>query len=127
MNIYNMDFDQFETYALKKGYIIDEAINKDKLHGVSYVKGLGDSRSYIALYDVFVVNEKTVNYQIKNSNEFLKFKTVIKTMGFKLYSTENYVDVTGVKSLHNVFRNKIWEYSINSIEGGFYEIGLRKF
>ena len=96
--IYDMNFDQFESYALNKGYEIDEPVDKNGLHGVSYVKGLGNNRSYISLYDVFVVNEKTVNYQIKNSNEFLKFKTQLKNMGFKLYSTENFTDKNGDKS-----------------------------
>ena len=124
--IYEMDFDQFESYALNKGYEIDEPVNKDNLHGVSYVKGLGNNRYYISLYDVFVVNEKAVDYQLKNSNEFLKFKTQLKNMGFKLYSTENVTHENGEKTLHNIYRNKIWEYSIHSAQGGFYEIHLRK-
>ena len=124
--IYEMNFDQFETYALNKGYEIDEPVNQDGLHGVRYVKGLGYNRSYISLYDVFVFNRKTVDYQLKNSNQFLNFKTQLKNMGFRLYSSENYTGKDGDKSLHNIYRNKIWEFSINSIQGGYYEINLRK-
>jgi hypothetical protein len=121
MRVYKMDMDQFETFALSKGYVFYQLENSEDYYGHTYVKGYKENTKYLTLYSRYFSYGNEVTYQTSNSNEYLNFKNQLKNFGFSLYLSKTFEDKPVKK-----YRNSIWEISIITIENG-YEINLRKF
>jgi len=122
MKIYKMDMDQFETYALSKGYKFNELVNDENSYGHEYIKGYSENTKYLTLYSSFFSRGINVNYQTSNTNEYLNFKNQLKNLGFVLHSEETFKDEP-VK----VYRNKTYEIRIYIMKNEIYEIGLFKY
>ena len=122
MKIYKMDMDQFETYALNKGYKFKEIFNDYDRYGHAYMKGYRENTKYLTLYKEFPFYGINVNYQTSNTSEYLNFKNQLKNLGFVLHSEETFKDEP-----RKVYRNKTYEIEIYITKDEVYEIGLHKF
>ena len=68
MKVYNMDMDQFETYALNKGYEFYKVKNNEYIYGHTYLKGVGKNTKYLTLNTRYFDNGSNVTYQTSNTN-----------------------------------------------------------
>lgn len=110
IRVYNMDMDQFETYAISKGYDLSEFQQDKDFDGVKYGIGLGKETRHLSLFDEYYLNGKTVEFQTRIPNELLNIKTQLKNFGFKLYKSYLFNKKQQVK----LFRNKIFELAITT-------------
>jgi hypothetical protein len=127
IKIYSMNLDEFETYALERGYTFKEIKdNEEKVYGHTYIQGRGITTKYLTLYTKYIGGIKMVTYQTSISSEFLNIKNQMKTLGFILH-TEN--DYNGTP--HKEYRNNKYEMSVYTGAGedgtNFFEISLNKF
>ena len=100
--------DQFETFAINKGYQL-EKFDRDKyVNGIVYVSGVENDVKYIDYYDKYFWYGSKVGYQTGNTNEILNLKKQIKSLGFKLYNSS--FKEKNIKQ--EIFRNKVFELSI---------------
>jgi hypothetical protein len=120
--VYNMDLDQFETYALGKGYTFSEIKNEDNIYGHIYSKGIGNNTKFLSLYTEWFEKGKNVNFQTWNSSEFLNIKNQLKNLGFVLQLEEDYKGVP-----YKRYRNSKYELNLFSVHEGGYEIGFSKY
>jgi len=127
MKIYSMDMDQFESYAITKGYEFSNFDKDEDINGATYIKGVGKQTKYLSYYDTYFEYGKRVGYQISNSSELLSIKSQLNSLGFKLFKSY-FIEDNQVKQ----YRNKSFELSIFTIppneENNFvtYEISLKK-
>lgn len=124
--IIKMDFDSFETFAMKRGFSYQEIEETDALEKVVYMKGRGEKTKYITLYKkYFDFNKKNVVYQTDNQNEYLLFKKQLKEQGFSLFDTYQFEE-KGV--LFKKYRDKKYELTLatgkNETNTVTYEISL---
>jgi hypothetical protein len=122
--VYKMNFDQFETFSLKKGFHFSKMEDEENFTSVSYTKGQGVGTKYIQLYTKFFADGKNVTLQTSVENDYLSIKEQASKMGFKLIETENYKG-----SLRKVYKKDSWKitaYSTADESGTDYEISLRK-
>jgi hypothetical protein len=124
MKVYNMDFDQFETYAIMKGYEFQSIAKEDNFFGHVYVKGKGQNTKYIELYSKWFSYGKKVGYQTSNSTEFINFKNELKNKGFILIETEDFKG--SIEKIYELNNWKLSIYTINNNDGVGYEISLKK-
>jgi hypothetical protein len=87
--VYKMDLDQYEIFALKKGYHFSGIKDTEHAFSASYVKGKGENTRYIDLYTKYFDLGRCVTYQTSINNELLSFREQMKNSGFRLSSTEN--------------------------------------
>jgi hypothetical protein len=87
VKIYKMDMDQFEEYAISRGYKFHHFKKDEDLNGISYSKGEGKETKYLTLYDNFYGNGNYVEFQTCVSSELLKIKTEMKKFGYTLYES----------------------------------------
>jgi hypothetical protein len=118
-----MDMDQFESYALGKGYNFHRIDNDEdeNVFGHIYSKGIKKETKYLKLYKHFYSDGVTVIYQTSNSNEFLNFKNQLKPLGFVLKSEKTFEETP-----FKIYRNSIYEIRISTNPDNF-EIGLNKY
>lgn len=127
-----MNFDQFESHALARGYELEEVEDKEKVNGVTYSKGTGKESRYLSLYSLFYESGITVIYQTSNTNEYINFKNQLSSFGFKFYKKDSFTpDDKNYTSQVNEYRNNIYEIQIYSIpphDGQLvkYEISLSR-
>jgi len=112
--VYNMDFDQFEAFALRKGYHFDDFDNNENINGISYVKGLGNATKYLILHDKYFNVNKNITYQTRNTNEILSLKAQLKSAGFQVKRI--YFDDNSIKA--EEYRNKSFEFIIYTLPPG---------
>jgi len=124
MKVYTMNFDQFETFALNKGYKFKDILDTNDQLEVSYVKGLGSNTKYIKLDLRSFGFGNRVTYQTASSAEFAKFKNEFINIGFKLVETTNF---NGALEKEYILRN--WKLKIYSGKDDYqyFEINLYKF
>ena len=127
VKINNMNLDEFETYALERGYTFKEIKDKkERAYGHTYMQGRGITTKYLTLYTKYIGGFNLVTYQTSSSSEFLNIKNQLKTLGFVLRTEEHY-DGTPYKE----YRNNKYEMSIYTGAGedgtNFFEISLNKF
>lgn len=122
IKVLNMDLDQFETYALRKGYTFSEIKDEDNIYGHIYTKGIGNNKNFLSLYTKWFEEERNLNFQTWNSNDFLKIKKQLKKLGFELQLENNYKGVPYKK-----YRNNQFEINLYTAHEGGYEIGLSKY
>lgn len=115
IKIYKMDMDQFEEYAIIRGYDFFEFIREDKRNGVSYTKGEGKETRYLNLCDIYLDYGKTVQFQTGVSSEILRIKTEIKKYGYKLYDSY-FLENKNTKV--DGYRNGKFELSIYTVPPG---------
>ena len=133
MRVFNMDMDQFETYAINKGYKFNQVHSSQNFNGVSYAKGNGDNQRIMTLYDKYFSLGIDVSYQTPNSNEFLKIKTEMKNLGFVLYKTDPIYDSRdNLSSQRKIYGNGTYQLTIYTTPKKYnqlltYEIGLTKY
>jgi hypothetical protein len=125
MKIYNMDLDQFETYAIRKGYHFYEVKSSENTFGHSYQKGTGNNTKYLTLYNKFFLYGSNLSYQTSNSNEYLLLKNELKTKGFLLKSSETFEG-----TINKIYKYNSWVISIytgkNEENNEFFEINLKQ-
>ena len=127
--IIKMDYDSFETFAMKKGFSfsnIQSDEQKKPYESVTYTKGLGKNTKYITLYSKFIdFNKRSVIYQTNNETEYLLIKNQMKEQGFVLFDTEHFQE-RGV--LFKTYKNKNYTLILgtgkNEINTVTYEISL---
>lgn len=131
MRVYNMDMDQFETYAIGKGYEFSSFKKGENVNGISYVKGVGKDTKYIKLYDNWYSEGSLVQFQTSVSSEIVNIKNQLKSIGFKLCKSEFLDDNEGTqvkKYRNNKFEIRIYTTPPN--DNTFcvvYEINLSKY
>jgi hypothetical protein len=128
LKIYKMDMDQFEEYAISRGYEFYKFKKDENMNGVSYTKGVGKETKYLTLYDYYFGDRKNVNFQTSSSSELLRIKTEMKKSGYTLY--ESYFIKDNVKCddyKKGVFQLSIFT-GISTDENNYvtYEIGFSK-
>lgn len=89
IKIYGMDLDEFETFALGKGFELHEIKNDEKINGVVYIKNRGLYPYYLELDLLNVYHGKLVSFQTSINSEFVSIKNQLKILGFKLFNDEN--------------------------------------
>ena len=129
MRVYNMNFDQFETFAISKGYEIYKIYN-DKENSVSYTKGYGKDTKYLALFGVSYNSFNkgiNVSYQTGNPTEYLKIKNEMKNLGFKLFDSYFSLDSQVKEYRNNKFQLIIYTIPPKDNNSVHYEINLQKY
>lgn len=124
IKVYNMDLDQFETYAIMKGYEFHSIDKTDDFFGHVYLKGKGQNTKYIELYTKWFSYGKKSGYQTSNSTELINFKNDLKNKGFILIDTYDFKG-RAVKT----YKLKNWQLSIftsNESDESRYEIALEQ-
>lgn len=125
ISVYKMDFDQFETFSLNKGYTFEKTEDTEDVFRVCYVRGTGLDTKYLSLYSKFYLDGTCVIYQTSRESDYLKFKDQMSAKGLRLTATENFDG-----SLKKVYKNREWEVNIYSGIGSdelpYYEISLVK-
>ena len=104
----NMNNDSFDTYVSSKGYVfIEEKNNKNNL-GNTYALNptygsTVTSEKFISLYSRYHNYLKAVTYQTIDTKEYVRIKSQVKALGFKLIksSPETF---DGYSSMMNVYR-----------------------
>jgi hypothetical protein len=129
MRVCNMDMDQFETYAIAKGYELQNFEKDENVNGMSFAKGVDKQSKWLTFYDNYFGRDSHLNYQTANSSEMLGIKTQLIKLGFKL--TESYFDKENLQVKvyrKNKFQLKIITTPPNE-KGNFvwYEIGFGKY
>lgn len=131
IKIHKMDFEGFETYAIGRGYELENFDRDDEnLNGIVYVKGVEKQTKYLKLYDKFYAWGVTVDYQTNNSTEVLNIKNQSISMGYKLSDTY-FNDKTQVK-VYSSKKNTLRVFTMPPNEEGdrnwvTYEITLSEF
>ncbi len=112
-----MNIDEFESYALGKGYTFDKFNNDNDSQSQSYKKGKGDTTKYISVKKV--LSENYVTYETSNSNEFLLIKNQMKKLGFIFVMEDSYNGF-----LHKIYTN--YKYGMKLVTGdkGRFEISV---
>ena len=123
MRVYKMDMDQFETFAINKGYKFYKFQKDENTYGHTYKKGYGENIKYLTLYSRFYSKGIYVYYQTSNSNEYLIFKNQLKNFGFVLTPS---IEEVFRENPYKVYRNKTYEIDITTGNNGNFEIGLNK-
>jgi hypothetical protein len=125
ISVYKMNSDQFESFALTKGYKFSGIKDDECCFSVSYVKGNGVKTKYIELYTRFFNHGINVTFQTAIESELLSIKNQTIKSGFKLASTENFDG-----SFRRTYKKDNWVLTIYSglddDNQSFYEINLRK-
>ena len=121
-----MNMDDFESYALGKGFTFEKIYESENQKGNAYGKGKGENTKYLIRYTKFFGYGETVSYQTHNSTDALNFKNQMKTLGFALYE-EDTIDGAISKS----YRNGKYDINIisgkNEMNGNSFEITLYKY
>ena len=129
IKIHSMNVDQFETYAIKKGFSFESIkINNEYKHeSYVYLKGKGVNTRYLVLYTKYFDAGKNVLYQTSNSSEFLNIKKEIKKKEFTLINEE-----VNEGNLFRKYRNN--KYEITLVNGKtkteneiYFEINLNEY
>jgi hypothetical protein len=137
IRVYKMDMDQFETYALQRGFKFYEVIDKNRVHGFSYSKGYNKQTKYLTFYDTFFDDGIVLIYQTAEINEYLNFKNQMNNYGFILTENSSFNSNDNDRSSQfKVYRNKYYEIQVYTIpehynsNGQFqnvkYEISISK-
>lgn len=90
IKINNYKLDDFDTYVTQKGYKFDKSENIDFYENTSYAfytKGVKDC--FITKFYYKTSNVEMVSFQTKNTTTYLKIKSDLKILGFKIISTES--------------------------------------
>jgi hypothetical protein len=122
--------DQFEEYAISRGYEFYRFEREEDINGVCYVKGLGKEKKYLALYDKYFGGDNHVGFQTGVSSEILRIKTEMKKFGYKLYTSkfmkdnitkaDRYTNGKFELSIYTTPPNENYDYA-------WYEIGFGKY
>jgi hypothetical protein len=132
IKIQKMNSDQFESYALNRGYELEEVEDNDNVNGVTFTKGVGKNTKYLSLYSTFYSSGITVVFQTSNTTEFINFKSQLSNFGFKFYKKETFTPSDeNYTSQVNEYRSSQYEIHIHSIpphdgQSIKYEISLNK-
>ena len=110
IKVNKMDMDQFETYAISKGYEFHKFQKDENYNGQSYVKGTGKSTKYLTLYDSYFSYGTNVTYQTSSSTELLNIKNQLKSLGFNFFNSG-----TSGESQYKEYKNSKYELSIYTI------------
>ena len=125
MKVYDMDMDQFETYALQRGFKFYEIIDKNRVHGYSYSKGYNKQTKYLTFYDTFYDDGVVLIYQTAEINEYLNFKKQMNSYGFRLYENSSFKSSKSDKlDQFKLYRNKNYEIQIFTIPEHYDSNGL---
>ncbi len=126
--VYKMNFDQFEAFAITKGYEFEMFVNDEDMNGISYVKGIGKATKYIRIYDKFFHYKKHLSYEIGDTNEILNLKTQLRNSGFKIVDTYFNEKSDKVETYrNNLFEFVLWTIPPNNINPYVtYEIAYRE-
>ena len=116
MNLYKMDASEFETYALKNKFTQNGKDEKKNLKGYEYAKYSeklknGDDR-FISLLDIFFNKTKAIKYVTSNTNEYLNFKSQLKSFGYKLCKNDHFFETEFSNLRLFTFRNNDFEILI---------------
>jgi hypothetical protein len=107
--ILKMDYDNFETFAMNKGFSFSEFC-ENEFECVTYKKGYGEKTRFITLYSSHISsNEKKVTYQTYSETEYLLYKKQMKEQGFNLFDTEEWQE-KGV--LFKYYKNKNYQLTL---------------
>jgi len=112
LKIFKMDSDNFEVYALSKGYSFNKFYNSENEDGICYVKGVSKQTKYLKFYTQFFSHGTTVIYQSTNTTEIINLKTQCKSSGYKL-NTTYFMDDNTTKV--EEFRNGRFQLSVYTI------------
>ncbi|MFM7671613.1 MAG: hypothetical protein ACKO6Q_03330 [Bacteroidota bacterium] len=119
-----MDLDQFESFALRKGYSFNKIVEDENRYGLLFDKGVGVNTKFIKLYTRFYSHGKAVNMQTYNTPEYLTFKGQLNAKAFKHISSDDFEG-----SLAKKYAKGNWEiliYSGKDDDGDtYYEIQLQ--
>jgi hypothetical protein len=130
IQIYNMDFDQFENYCVKRGFELFQIEEHPDVNGMYYKKGKGINTRYIGLFDKFKNQGVKVKYQTSISSEVVTLKQQIKNLGFILIKSESFKSNIGSMTHRSIYKNKLYSIDIYTIPPDgtesfpSYEIGL---
>lgn len=129
IKVYNMDMDQFETYAIAKGYEFNKFKKDENVNGTIYAKGVGKQTKYLAFYDLYFSDGKNVNFQTGNPSEMINIKNQLKSFGFKL--SESYFNENGTQT--RLYKKGKFELGIyttppnDEYDFVWYEISYKKY
>ena len=89
-NLNNMDWDQFDSYVVAKGYEYNKTEDLEFVESKSYgYKLKGDHSPYFISKTVAKnKNVKLVAYQTTDSKDYMSIKSELKNAGFKFAKTE---------------------------------------
>lgn len=91
IKINNYTLDDFDTYVTQRGYKYYESKNTDYSESTSYSYTInGIRKSYISKFYRKLVDNEMVSFQTMNNAIYLKIKSELKTLGFKLIKTGTY-------------------------------------
>jgi hypothetical protein len=127
IKMFNMDSDQFESYAISKGYTLDHFINEEGASGINYFKEDDVNSKGLQFFTEYFLYGKYIEYTTWIPIEASNFKSSIKNIGYKL---ENSYIQEGVK--FETYANLIYSISISTWppKGDFskpcYAIGIYK-
>jgi hypothetical protein len=129
MRVYEMDYDEFETFALTKNYELDKIKKDENIDGVVYIKNRGLYPNYLE-FDIYNRNYgKLVSFQTSINSEFLNIKNELKNLGFKLTDHSLPQIIVDESSSSRLYKNTKWKViisqaTINNIH--CYRIDLQK-
>lgn len=124
----NTDLDQFENFALTKGFDYDNLKSNSDIDITEkiliYSKGDGLDKKYLTLY---IGNYPiSVTYQTPIHNEFLILKNQLKNQGFKFISSKTEKDSDNVETFRKYYTNKKWTFIVSNYNDGTL-ISIKKY
>ena len=132
LKIYKMDMDQFEEYAISRGYEFYKFEKEEEVNGVMYrkINRRGRETTYLELYDSYYSEGKHIGFQTGVSSDILRIKTEMKKFGYKLYTSifmkdnitkaDRYTNGKFELSIYTTPPNENFDYA-------WYEIGFGKY
>lgn len=130
IKVYDMDFDQFETFSTNKGFSFDDMIDSFYYSQVFYNINNKVNQETIGLFRYKIKEEgyyPIVTQTYFNQNDYLKFKTQIEINGFKFVSTSK--ELKGY--LSEYYKYNKWQICVRRLENErkipFFVIALTKF
>jgi hypothetical protein len=113
MRVYEMDYDQFETFALSKNFELDKVKKDENIDGYVYIKNRGLYPNYLE-FDIYDRNYgKMVSFQTSINSEFLSLKIQLENLGFKLVNSNLPLIVGNESSFARLYKNAKWKIYIS--------------
>jgi len=84
LKVYNMNMDQFKSYALKKGYTMPNTVTDEEHTSTSYQIGKGDKSNVLQYTFEYNNSNNLLSYYTSDINEIYSIKKQLKLLSFSL-------------------------------------------
>ena len=131
-NMIKMDVDNFDTYVSNKGFKFlenkDSEIQKGNSYAFNQNSNSRKAEKFITFYyEYYGKTKRNVTYQTPKTEEYLKIKNQIKSLGFKFKETSNFEGATFLIYFSGKYKLSLISFQSENVGGktsAVYEISI---